>query len=214
MMENLRYTPTHASQQEPMKSTLEGNCCRTVSVAFVPRSRTITRTNMLKLSVPSRERRLSIYEQPSTRSLLLEKWQAAGGALFHMSKKGSREVYRAKEQRNRSVLSQLPSLPHACRQFLRNEASLQPRCNAYEAQPEEKPLERVRPEGFRSHRNQTRHGDFHVALKCSTAQFWCIPKAATSDCLPDVPEQLFERVALTSECPRSVRILEGCQRGS
>src|SRR5215472_14958792 len=44
MRRNLRYTPTHAVQQEPMKSTREVNCFRLVSDGFVPRSRTITRT--------------------------------------------------------------------------------------------------------------------------------------------------------------------------
>ena len=39
-----RYTPTHAVQQEPMKSTRRHNSSRTVLAALVPRSRTITRT--------------------------------------------------------------------------------------------------------------------------------------------------------------------------
>jgi|HubBroStandDraft_1064217.scaffolds.fasta_scaffold25605_2 hypothetical protein len=44
MREKLRYTPTHAVQQEPMKSAREGNCFRLVSDGVVHRSRTITRT--------------------------------------------------------------------------------------------------------------------------------------------------------------------------
>src|SRR5215472_3091110 len=39
-----RYTATHGIQQEPMKSTREGNCFRPVSDALVRGSRTITRT--------------------------------------------------------------------------------------------------------------------------------------------------------------------------
>ena len=39
-----RYTPTHASLKQPMKSTKIGERFRTVSAAFVPSSRTITRT--------------------------------------------------------------------------------------------------------------------------------------------------------------------------
>ena len=45
MREILRYTPTHAVQQEPMKSARNGNSSRTVSAALVPSSRTITRTS-------------------------------------------------------------------------------------------------------------------------------------------------------------------------
>jgi hypothetical protein len=44
MRGNLRYTPTRAVQQEPMKSAREGNCFRLVSDGVVHRSRTITRT--------------------------------------------------------------------------------------------------------------------------------------------------------------------------
>src|SRR5690349_2961470 len=44
MRGNLHYTPTHAVQQEPMKSTRKGNCFRLVSAGVVHRSRTITRT--------------------------------------------------------------------------------------------------------------------------------------------------------------------------
>jgi hypothetical protein len=44
MRGNLRYTPTHAVQQEPMKSAREGNCFRLASDGVVPSSRTITRT--------------------------------------------------------------------------------------------------------------------------------------------------------------------------
>jgi hypothetical protein len=44
MRGNLRYTPTHVVQQEPMKSAREGNCFRLVSDGVVHRSRTITRT--------------------------------------------------------------------------------------------------------------------------------------------------------------------------
>ena len=40
----MRCTPTHAEQQEPMKSAREGNCFRLVSAGVVHRSRTITRT--------------------------------------------------------------------------------------------------------------------------------------------------------------------------
>ena len=40
----MRYTPTHAVQQEPMKSTLEAKSFRLVSDSFVHRSRTITWT--------------------------------------------------------------------------------------------------------------------------------------------------------------------------
>ena len=44
MRGNLRYTPTHAVQQEPMKSERETKSFRLVSDGFVHRSRTITRT--------------------------------------------------------------------------------------------------------------------------------------------------------------------------
>lgn len=40
----MHYTPTHAVQREPMKSTRKGNCSRLVSDGVVHRSRTITRT--------------------------------------------------------------------------------------------------------------------------------------------------------------------------
>jgi hypothetical protein len=40
----LRYTPTHAVQQEPMKSARKAKSFRLVSDGFVHRSRTITRT--------------------------------------------------------------------------------------------------------------------------------------------------------------------------
>jgi hypothetical protein len=40
----LRYTPTHASPKQPMKSAKTGQSFRIVSAAFVASSRTITRT--------------------------------------------------------------------------------------------------------------------------------------------------------------------------
>ena len=40
----MRYTPTHAVQQEPMKSARKPKSFRLVSDGFVHRSRTITRT--------------------------------------------------------------------------------------------------------------------------------------------------------------------------
>ena len=45
----MRYTPTHAVQQEPMKSAENGNSSRTVWAALVQGSRTITRTISLFL---------------------------------------------------------------------------------------------------------------------------------------------------------------------
>jgi hypothetical protein len=68
--------------------------------------------------------------------------------------------------------------------------------------------------GFSLCRNQARHGDFRVALKCSIAQFWCRSSALPSDCLPDVRQQIFVIVAVASDCPRTVRILERCEHGS
>jgi len=64
-----------------------------------------------------------------------------------------------------------------------------------------------RPGRFRSRRNQALH-DIRVALKCSTAQFWCSPAVFPSDCLPDVPHQLSDCAEVAGECPRSVRVSE------
>src|SRR6267142_495182 len=44
MREKLRYTATHAVQQEPIESARESNSFRLLLYRLVPRSRTITRT--------------------------------------------------------------------------------------------------------------------------------------------------------------------------
>ncbi len=53
-------------------------------------------------------------------------------------------------------------------------------------------LRPVRPGRFLARRNQALHGDNRVALKCSIAQFWHSPAVFPSDCLPDVPLQVFD----------------------
>ena len=45
------HAPTHAVQQEPMKSAREGTCFRLASDGSVPRSRTITRTTSMPFCV-------------------------------------------------------------------------------------------------------------------------------------------------------------------
>jgi len=69
----------------------------------------------------------------------------------------------------------------------------------------------TRPDGFSHHQNQSdRPDDFARVL----AHF-CKPRSVSpSDCLPDVPQQLFDSVGVAGECPCSVRVFEARQRAS
>ena len=64
---------------------------------------------------------------------------------------------------------------------------------------------KLRPGRFLARRNQALHGDKRIALKCSSAQFWCSPTALPSDCLPDVLAQGLEFVRVAGKCPCTVR---------
>src|SRR5260370_37057772 len=68
-----------------------------------------------------------------------------------------------------------------------------------------------RPAGFRSRRNQCARGDNFAARFCPLPK---VRQTATSDCLPDVPLQVFSCVEFAGECPCDVRVLERCARAS
>ncbi len=61
------------------------------------------------------------------------------------------------------------------------------------------------PGRFLARRNQALHRDNRVALKCSIAQFWHSPAVFPSDCLPDVPLQVFDSENVAGECPCYIR---------
>jgi len=65
-----------------------------------------------------------------------------------------------------------------------------------------------RPGRFFTLRNQCRlDDDFAPVLARSCRRF----PASPSDCLPDVPQQLFHSVTVAGDCPRSVRVFEARQ---
>jgi hypothetical protein len=70
----LRYTPTHASLQEPMKSARERHSFRAVLDGFVPRTRTITRTISLRLD----NKRCIAVALPATPVLTALRWRPDG----------------------------------------------------------------------------------------------------------------------------------------
>ena len=191
MREKLRYTATHAVQQEPIESARKSNSSRLLLYPVVPRSRTITRT---------------IWDDSDFPACLRTIWRTGPWCSFNESLARTGQLVRCVGIVDRADVAFgqmhapiMATIVTEVRGFLSSH---------------ENRLPRRRPGRFRSRGNQALHGDNRVALKCSIAQFWCSRAASPSDCLPDVPQQLSYSIEVTSDCPCSVRIFEVRQRAS
>lgn len=187
----MRYTPTHAVQQEPMKSAREGNCFRLVSDGLVHRSRTITRTisghpaiifhasptasgtgaRFVRLLATSRTLEVTVYHGPKrvfVVNLVLTDPTAIAGWAFTL---------------------------HPC--------NLAPSYGFLNGKIQPHPSLQIR-------------GIMAAMIRTSiettiSPQF---SRAAHSDCIPDVLLQAFGFMTVICGCPRTVRVLEGVARGN
>lgn len=175
MRGRLRYTPTHAIQQEPMKSAQGRELNRTVSDGVVLSSRTVTRT--ISVTCAARQsfvlRHLPMMENRSSlkgRSLEAKKRAKAipsqSPVLSHPQCSERIKSTRAAKSKHIVSTNKKLRVSRRCRSFI------------------------IARKGTSLPRNQPQRSDFHVALKRSIAQFWCSPKALPSDCRAGVPLQV------------------------
>jgi len=181
----MRYTPTHAVQREPMKSTREAKSFRLVSDGFVPRSRTITRTISAEQAV-----------DPFSQLSILMKVLVATLRSMCAAKENLSLIMFTSTSVNPCPLGQdaSPVRPELVLGFLSTPLHTTVRCCP------------VCPVAFPHHQNQCgHHGDFARVL----AHFYKPHSVFPSDCLPDVPQQLSHSVTVAGDCPRSVRVSRG-----
>jgi hypothetical protein len=245
----LRYTPTHAVQQEPMKSAREGKCFRLVSDGFVHRSRTNTRTicagkcarmrrGILAVSAKlikggSDESRpihesyidgdsllpvVSLFRQSPT-----ERSRPSGGTRDRRQPISSGESCGSKSRLLPPLLRPSHNRGQECscghcgsrgREHLlgcpsRQLVQLKGRGCATDSSRQIGP----RPGYFGAEQSSA----VRLASRHLPADRRGIVTAAVefpSDCLPDVPQQLFYSVTVAGECPRSVRVFEARQHAN
>ena len=243
MRGKLHYTPTHAVQQEPMKSAPKAKSFRLVSDGFVPSSRTITRTisahqalspfGQLGLLVEvstSRPRSLSKFrrgcrgpreglepkavcavraEHDSVSHLLESRYARAAIEVFEaLRERVSRSIEDADVIEREDLASFAAPLDSYYGVASHNRAC----CSGWEGLAARvREYCRLRAEPFFA--NQRNHGcdGQNTDRNTVSTQF---KRAPHSDCIPDVPLQVFELMQVISDCPQTVRVLEGAARAN
>jgi hypothetical protein len=189
---NTHYTRYNTNTQEPIESAREGKSSRLLLYRLVPRSRTITRTISARLCSTlergAKWRSLHSLRLKSTAGDFCIAAQVVAKSLRLIQSESMNWV-----QRQRTIA-----------QKLRTKFGWMKFSSTHNS----------RPPVFLASAKSSRPTRKHVALKCSTAQFWCIPVVFPSDCLPHVLSQVFESAQFAGECPRSVRVLESCAHAS